>query len=79
MSASLAVEHVFKVGKRTVTMSFPASIDPGSVLSMHCEWDPGMPGRPLTPTELDQYRAGRAEAVRLLAERTGLKPLVLEL
>lgn len=80
MSASLAVEHVFKVGKFTVVMSFPATVDKGSlILSMHAEWSPRMPGRPLTPTELDQYRTGRAEAVRLLTERTGLRIMVTDL
>lgn len=79
MSASLAVESVFKVGKYTVTLTLPANVEPGRPLALHCEWDPRLPNRPLTPSEWTQYTTGRDKAVADLAERAGLRIAVVNL
>lgn len=79
MSASLAIESTFRVGKFKVTLSAPANIEPGRPLALHCEWDPRLPGRPLTPSEWAQYVAGRDKAVADLAERAGLRIAVVNL
>ena len=77
MSAEVAIlVRSFRVGKRTVTMTFPTP-ERGGVCAMVVEWAPNPPTR-LSRREWEQYRVGRDAAVIELAELTGLKTAVFE-
>lgn len=78
MSAeAAALVRSFRVGRRTVTMTFPTP-ERGGVCALVIEWSPHPPTR-LSRREWEQYRAGRGAAVADLSELTGLKPTVLEI
>lgn len=73
-----ALSVTFKVGKKyrcTVTMPQPRL---GQVCQSVFEWEPDVPRR-LTKKELREYRSNRDAAFAELAERTGLRTLVVEL
>ncbi len=61
MTAEAAITHTWRVGRWTVTLSAPL-MGPGLVRHAVCEWDPAVPGRPLTAIEQRQFDAGIAEA-----------------
>ena len=67
----------WRVGRWTVTLSISA-LTPGLGAAGVVEWSPALPGRPLTPTELDEYRRGREAAFADLARARGLLGLTLE-
>ncbi len=67
MSAESLFTHTWQVGRWKVTLSVPP-IAPGFVRHAVCEWDPAVPGRPLTASEQRQYEAGIAEATRAAAK-----------
>lgn len=79
MSAEAAiVSRTVKVGDQyEVTFTLPKP-RPGAVMYACAEWSPHVP-KSLTETELAQYREGRSEAMRQLAEALGLRSLVIDL
>lgn len=64
MSAEAAIVHSWQVGRWTVTLSTPR-LAAGQLRHAVCEWDPAVPGRPLTASEQQQYDAGLAKAMQL--------------
>jgi len=78
MSAEAAVlSRSWRVGRWTVTLSIPV-LTPGLGAAGVVEWSPAMPGRPLTPTELAEYRTGRDIALAEFARAKGLGAAVIE-
>jgi hypothetical protein len=67
MSADAAFVHTWRVGRWTVTLTVPP-IAPGFVRQAVAEWEPAMPGRPLTASEHAQYQAGLARAMQSAAQ-----------
>ena len=67
----------WRVGRWTVTLSIPA-LTPGLGAAGVVEWSPAMPGRPLTPSELAEYRRGRDSALADFAREKGLRSAVVE-
>ena len=62
MSGESALVSTFKVGRWTVTITMPRVVA-GAVVCGSCEWDPALPGRPLTPSEERQYSEGLRAAI----------------
>ena len=80
MSAEAAFVRTWPVGRWTATLSVPsAAFAVGQPVHAVVEWSPAIPGRPLTPSELKQYRAGREAAFADLARTKGLVGLTMEL
>jgi len=77
MAKSASLVRSWRVGRWTVTLSIPA-LTPDLGTAGVVEWSPAMPGRPLTPTELAQYRAGRDAALAAFAREKGLGAAVVE-
>ena len=77
MAAEAAFIHSWRVGRWTATLTVPRVIL-GQLDDAVVEWSPAMPGRPLTASELAQYRAGRDAALADLARAKGLTSTVLE-
>jgi hypothetical protein len=74
MSAeAAALSRTWSVGRYTVTLTVPP-LRPAGVLNAVVEWSPSVPAK-LTPDELEQYRAGRDDAIRAL----GVRALVVDL
>lgn len=69
-----ALIRSWPVGPWTVTLTAPTP-RAGSLNSIAMEWNPGLPDRPLSADELQQYRDGRNAAIREL----GLTALVIDL
>jgi hypothetical protein len=67
----------WRVGRWTATLSVPAIV-PGLDVHAVVQWSPAMPGRPLTSSELAQYRAGRDAAFADLAHAKGLIGMPVE-
>lgn len=72
-----AVCRTWRVGKFDVTLTAPGA-GAGAVASVVVEWDPAMPQRPLTESELRQYREGRNAALAELARVVGGPVVVVE-
>jgi hypothetical protein len=53
--------RTFKVGRYTVTMSFPRAV-PGKPASVACEWQPTLPV--LSKRELYEYKQARDAAIQ---------------
>lgn len=77
MNAEAAFIRTWRVGRWTATLSVPAIV-PGLDVHAVVQWSPAMPGRPLTASELAQYRAGREAAFADLARLKGLIGLTVE-
>lgn len=77
MPGDAILSRSWRVGRWTVTLSIPG-LTPGLGAAGVVEWSPAMPGRPLTPTELAQYRAGRDAALADFARAKGLGAAVVE-
>ena len=78
MTASTSLlSRSWRVGRWTVTLTIPA-LTPGLGAAGVVEWSPTMPGRPLTPSELAQYRSGRDIALAEFARAKGLGAAVIE-
>jgi hypothetical protein len=67
-----AFTRSWPVGDFTATLTCPR-LDAGAVACAVIEWSPSQPGGRLTPSELEQYCAGRAAAFAELAQRLGLR------
>ena len=78
MSGSASMVRSWRVGRWTVTLSIPM-LTPGLGAAGVVEWSPAMPGRPLTPSELTQYRTGRDAALADFAREKGLRAAVAEI
>jgi hypothetical protein len=69
MSAEAALVRLFRVGKRTVTMTIqPPKL--GACTNLVCDWKPTVPSR-LTKKELRQYRDGRNAVMAELLKGLG--------
>lgn len=78
MSAEAALlTRSWKVGHRTCTLTAPRPVQ-GQALCAAMEWTPSEPKR-LTPAELEQYRAGRNQAVAEIARELRINAAVIEL
>ena len=78
MSAeAVALARTWSVGRWTVTVTLP-QVAPGQMRHAVFEWSPAMPTRPLTKSEMRQYRAGRDRAIGELAFALGGPALLLE-
>jgi hypothetical protein len=66
------------VGRWTVTVTVPP-VQAGRASIAALEWSPGLPERPLTALELEQYRQGRDAAAADLARTLGLNIAVQEI
>lgn len=77
-AAAAMLSRSWRVGRWTVTLSIPA-LTPGLGAAGVVEWSPAMPGRPLTPSELAQYRSGRDATLAAFAQAKGLAAAVAEL
>ncbi len=77
MADAACLVRSWRVGRWTATLTVPA-INPGLRSCALIEWSPAMPGRPLTPSELAQYRAGRDAALADVARAKGLSTALLE-
>jgi len=68
MSAEAALVHTWRVGRWTVTLSMPP-LALGGVRHAVCEWEPCVPGRPLTESERREYDAGLSAAMEIAASQ----------
>jgi len=67
MAAQAIYEASWEVGRFRVTLTVPP-IQAGAAICASCEWDPRMPGRPLTVSERAQYDAGMQKAIEAIAK-----------
>jgi hypothetical protein len=78
MSAeAAALSRTWSVGRWRVTLTMPRT-EPGQVRQGVLEWSPTLPNRPLTKSEMRQYRAGRDRAIGELAVALGGPALLVE-
>lgn len=77
MSAAAAFSRTWAVGKYRATLSCPRP-SPGVTASAVIEWESAIPTR-LTPSEVDEYRAGRASALADLARELRVNVAVVDL
>jgi len=68
----------WKVGRYTCTLTLLPPLT-GAVLGICVEWAPAQPKRPLTDSELAEYRAGRDAALEDAAAQLGVAVAVVEL
>ena len=73
-----ALARSWSVGRWTVTVTLP-QVAPGQMCHAVIEWSPAMPTRPLSKSQMRQYRRGRNLAVAELARALGGPALLLEL
>lgn len=80
MSASAPIfERTWSVGKNfKVTLSVPP-VTPGKPICATMEWDPCMPKKKLSKSEMDDYYAGRNMAMIDMSIQTGIKGMVIDL
>ncbi|MBX3601074.1 MAG: hypothetical protein KF863_10645 [Rubrivivax sp.] len=76
-ATAAALSRSWRVGSRTCTLTVPRP-QPGAVLAAAIEWQPDVPRR-LSEAELRQYRAGRDDALRALAQYVGGAVALVEL
>jgi hypothetical protein len=78
MSAeAAALVRAWSVGRWTVTVTLP-QVAPGQLRHAVFEWSPAMPTRPLSKSQMRQYRRGRNRAIGELANALGGPALLLE-
>ncbi|MDP9124023.1 MAG: hypothetical protein M3N82_05410 [Pseudomonadota bacterium] len=78
MSAeAAALARTWSVGRWTVTVTLP-EVAPGQMRHAVLEWSPAMPTRPLSKSQMRQYRRGRDRALGELAAALVGPALLLE-
>ncbi|MFZ1413690.1 MAG: hypothetical protein WAS73_03780 [Defluviicoccus sp.] len=70
-----AVETVFRVGKRTVTLRVPCD---ARVAEIDADWKPSAPNRRLNKRELKEYRRGILLLAGAFKDATGRMPVIIQ-